>query len=71
MRLGLVALGCFAAGVLLMIPFEFWLTRVLGVAALFAAIVVGVFAIATPGFLEEDNPDEARPDQDAQTGSQP
>jgi hypothetical protein len=56
-RLGVVALGCFVLGVLLMIPFEFWLTRVLGVAALFAAIVVGVFAIATPGFLEEEDAD--------------
>jgi hypothetical protein len=54
-KLGFVALGCFVAGVLLMIPFEFWLTRVLGVAALFAAIVIGVFAIATPGFLEEED----------------
>jgi hypothetical protein len=56
-RLGFVALGCFVLGVLLMIPFEFWLTRVLGVAALFAAIVVGVFAIATPAFLEADDAD--------------
>jgi hypothetical protein len=54
-KLGFVALGCFVAGVLLMIPFEFWLTRILGVAALLAAIVVGVFAIATPGFLEEED----------------
>jgi hypothetical protein len=56
-RLGVIALGCFVLGVLLMIPFEFWLTRVLGVAALFAAIVVGVFAIATPAFLEADDAD--------------
>ena len=35
----------------LMIPFETTVTRVLGVAALFAAIVVGVFAIASPEFL--------------------
>ena len=54
MKLGFVALGCFVAGVLLMIPFEYWFTRVLGVAALFTAIVVGVFAIASPEFLEED-----------------
>ena len=51
MRPGVLALGCFVVGVALMIPFEHWLTRVLGVAALFAAIVVGVFAIATPDFL--------------------
>jgi hypothetical protein len=57
MRLGAVALGCFALGVALMIPFEYWFTRVLGVAALFAAIVVGVFAIATPELLGADDDD--------------
>jgi hypothetical protein len=55
-RLPAIALGCFALGVALMIPFEHWFTRVLGVAALFAAIVVGVFAIASPEFLAEDEP---------------
>jgi hypothetical protein len=54
-KLGLVALGCFALGVVLMIPFEAWFTRVLGVAALFAAIVAGVFAIASPEFLEDED----------------
>jgi hypothetical protein len=42
------------AGLALMIPFEATLTRVLGIAALFAFIVVGVFAIANPDFLERD-----------------
>ena len=54
MKLGFVALGCFVVGVLLMIPFEAWFTRVLGVGLLFAAIVVGVFAIATPEFIEDE-----------------
>ena len=57
MRFGPLALGCFVLGVLLMIPFEHWLTRVLGVAALFAAIVIGVFAIARPEFLEDADHD--------------
>lgn len=57
MKLGHIALGCFALGVLLMIPFELWFTRVLGVAALFAAIVTGVFAIARPEFLEDADRD--------------
>ena len=52
-RLPLIALGCFVLGVALMIPFEHWYTLALGVAALFAAIVTGVFAIATPAFLDE------------------
>jgi hypothetical protein len=57
--LPLVALGLFGLGVLLMIPFEAWYTRVPGVACLFGAIVVGVFAIATPEFLESGEDDEA------------
>ena len=57
--LGLVALGLFGLGVLFMIPFEAWYTRVLGVGCLLGAIVVGVFAIATPEFLESVDDDEA------------
>jgi hydroxyethylthiazole kinase-like sugar kinase family protein len=57
-RLPLIALGLFVLGVLFMIPFEAWFTRVLGVGCLVGAIVAGVFAIATPEFLEaeEDEP---------------
>ena len=51
-RLPLLALGSFVLGVALMIPFESTLTRIVGIAALFAAIVAGVFAIARPEFLE-------------------
>jgi hypothetical protein len=56
--LGLVALGLFGLGVRFRIPFEAWYTRVLGVGCLFGAIVVGVFAIATPDFLESVDDDE-------------
>jgi hypothetical protein len=58
-RLPLLALGSFALGVALMIPLEYTLTRVAGVAALFGAIVAGVFAIATPETLgaEDDEPE--------------
>ena len=51
MRLPVVALGCFVLGVCLMIPFELTITRILGVCFLFAAVVAGVFAIATPQLL--------------------
>ena len=44
-----------ALGALLMILFEEWFTRLFGVLALFAFIVVGVFAIASPSFLEDDD----------------
>jgi hypothetical protein len=49
----LVALA-FALGVGLMVPFEATITRVLGVAFLAAFIVGGVFLIAEPSFLSDD-----------------
>ena len=48
------ALIALAAGVLLMLAFDAWFTRLLGVLALFAFVVAGVFAIASPAFLEAD-----------------
>ncbi len=45
----------FALGVGLMVPFEEWYTRVLGVAFLLAFIVGGAFAIAEPGFLSAED----------------
>jgi hypothetical protein len=51
-RWALVAL--LVAGLVLMIPFEYTLTRAAGIACLLAFIVVGVFQIAEPGFLGGD-----------------
>ena len=53
-RSALICLGCFLLGVGLMIPFEEWYTRLLGVAFLLGAIVGGAFVIAEPGFLFAD-----------------
>ena len=50
----LVALS-FVLGVGLMIPFEYTITRVLGVAFLLAFIVGGAFVIAEPGFLSAED----------------
>ena len=47
--------ACLAAGLVLMIGFELAVTRVLGVLALFAFIVIGVFVIADPEFLARDD----------------
>jgi hypothetical protein len=49
-----VMLGCLVAGLALMLVFENAITRVLGVLALFAFIVIGVFLIADPAFLAEE-----------------
>jgi hypothetical protein len=57
-RPGPVALACFLLGCALMVPFETTVTRVLGVIALFAAVVIGVFAIATPDLLSADRDGE-------------
>jgi hypothetical protein len=45
----------FAVGVVLMVAFEYTVTRVLGVAALFAFIVGGVFLIADPAVLGRED----------------
>jgi hypothetical protein len=54
-----VMLGSLAAGLVLMVGFETAITRVLGLLALFAFIVIGVFLIADPAFLaaEDDGED--------------
>ena len=62
-RLPVLALAAFVLGVVLMIPFELWITRLLGVLAMFAAVVLGVFAIATPEFLGDEEPSAAGDDQ--------
>jgi hypothetical protein len=48
-------LACLGVGMLLMLLFEAWVTRLLGVAALFAFIVSGVFLIADPAFLAAED----------------
>jgi hypothetical protein len=50
-----VMLGCLGVGLALMLAFESWITRLLGVLALFAFIVIGVFLIADPAFLVEED----------------
>jgi hypothetical protein len=53
-------LGSLAVGLVLMIGFEAVLTRVVGVLALFAFIVSGVFLIADPAFLAADDGEDRR-----------
>jgi hypothetical protein len=58
MKLVGLMFACLGAGLLLMLLFEAWYTRLVGIAALFAFIVTGVFLIADPAFLTGDD-DEA------------
>jgi hypothetical protein len=48
-------LVCLVGGLALMLGFEHTLTRIVGVLALFAFIVTGVFLIADPEFLGRDD----------------
>jgi hypothetical protein len=54
-----VCLTLFVLTVAFMIPFEYTITRILGVACLIGFVVTGVFVIATPGLLGRD--DEQQP----------
>jgi hypothetical protein len=49
--LSALMLGCFAVGVVVMVVLEL----AIGVVALFAFIVIGVFLIADPAFLDEED----------------
>ena len=50
--------GVLAVGLVLMIGFEHAITRVFGLLALFAFIVIGVFLIADPAFLAAEDEDD-------------
>ena len=54
MTTGRLAIGSFVVALALMIPFEYWWTRLLGLAFLFVFVVAGVFALATPELLDDD-----------------
>jgi energy-converting hydrogenase Eha subunit C len=49
-----IALACFVVGALLVLLVEAPVARILGVPLLFAGILLGVAAIATPEFLAGD-----------------
>jgi hypothetical protein len=49
-----IALACFVIGALLVLLIEAGIARIVGVPLMFAGIVLGVAAIATPEFLAGD-----------------
>lgn len=51
-------LGSCAVGLVLMVAFEHVVTRILGVLALFAFLVTGVFLIADPVALAREDEDD-------------
>jgi hypothetical protein len=64
-RLPLVALGCLGLGLVLTVPFERWFTLLFGVGFLLAFVVCGVFAIASPAFLDREDEAEVSADERA------
>ena len=61
-RLPVLALAAFVVGAALLVAFEYTITRVVGLALLFFAIVAGVWAIASPELLAEDEASAAGDD---------
>ncbi len=58
-----IALG--AIGLVVMLPFDQWYTRLVGMACLVAFVVTGVFLIANPAYLSRDSAQEDRPEDEA------
>ena len=54
MTTGRLAIGSFLVALALMIPFEHLWTHLLGLVFLFVFVVAGVFALATPELLDDD-----------------
>ena len=67
MSLRHAALGLLTLGVLLMVPFDAWFTRGLGVVCLFGFVICGLFAVATPDYLGRDDETETTPTPGAET----
>ena len=61
-RLLIPAAVAFVLGLALMLPFEFWWTRLLGMSALATFVACGLLMIASPGFLEADDEEDSAPD---------
>ena len=58
--LAYAALAAGALGFALLLAFDVWFARLLGVLCLFAFIVTGVFAIASPALLDADEDEVSR-----------
>ena len=52
-----IALG--VIGLVAMLPFDAWYTRLIGVACLLGFVVTGVFLIASPWYLDQEQDEPA------------
>lgn len=58
-----IALG--VIGLVVMLPFDEWYTRLVGMGCLVAFVVTGVFLIANPAYLSRNPREEERPPDEA------
>jgi hypothetical protein len=65
MNLRRVCPALLVIGVALMVPFEATITLILGVACLVGFVVTGLFAVATPAYLEQDRLQAGEPEDGA------
>jgi hypothetical protein len=54
-RLGAFTLGALVVTLVSMLLFDYTITRIIGVAAMFAFIISGVFLIASPSYIEKED----------------
>jgi preprotein translocase subunit SecD len=60
-RLGAFTVAALAVTLVAMLPFEETITRIIGVVAMFAFIISGVFLIASPSYIEKEDEAELSP----------
>jgi hypothetical protein len=53
-RLAATTVAAFVLGLAFMLPFEYTITRILGVISLATFVILGMRLVADPGFLERD-----------------
>ena len=53
-RLAAATAAAFVLGLAFMLPFEYTVTRILGVISLATFVILGMRLVADPGFLERD-----------------
>jgi hypothetical protein len=64
-KLQRICLTLGVVGLVVMLPFDQWYTRLVGMTCLVAFVVTGVFLIANPAYLSRDSAEEDRPEDDA------
>ena len=73
-KLERICLALGVVGLAVMLPFDDWYTRLIGMTCLDGFVITGVFLIANPAYLSRDSAEEDRPEDEAvrrATGQRP